>query len=32
MVPFYPQEEIDYFWGKLSADPKTDQCGWLKDR
>jgi predicted 3-demethylubiquinone-9 3-methyltransferase (glyoxalase superfamily) len=26
------QEEIDYYWGKLSADPKAEQCGWLKDR
>jgi predicted 3-demethylubiquinone-9 3-methyltransferase (glyoxalase superfamily) len=26
------QEEIDYFWSKLSADPKAGQCGWLKDR
>lgn len=26
------QEEIDYHWGKLSADPKAEQCGWLKDR
>lgn len=28
------QEEIDYYWGKLSAggDPKAQQCGWLKDR
>ena len=26
------QEEIDYFWEKLSADPKAEQCGWLKDR
>ncbi len=26
------QEEIDYFWGKLSADPKAEQCGWLKDQ
>jgi Uncharacterized protein conserved in bacteria len=25
------QEEIDYYWGKLSADPKAEQCGWLKD-
>ena len=25
------QEEIDYFWEKLSADPKAEQCGWLKD-
>ncbi len=26
------QEEIDYYWGKLSADPKAEQCGWLKDK
>ena len=26
------QEEIDYFWEKLSADPKSEQCGWLKDK
>lgn len=26
------QEEIDYYWGRLSADPKAEQCGWLKDR
>ena len=26
------QEEIDYYWGKLSADPKSEACGWLKDR
>jgi predicted 3-demethylubiquinone-9 3-methyltransferase (glyoxalase superfamily) len=25
------QEEIDHYWGKLSADPKAEQCGWLKD-
>ena len=27
------QEEIDSYWGKLSAggDPKAQQCGWLKD-
>ena len=32
LVPCDTQEEIDYFWGKLSADPKAEQCGWLKDR
>ena len=32
LVPCDSQEEIDYFWGKLSADPKAEQCGWLKDR
>lgn len=25
------QAEIDYFWGKLSAVPEAEQCGWLKD-
>src|SRR5271168_4502583 len=27
MVPCETQEEIDYYWGKLSADPKAEQCG-----
>jgi predicted 3-demethylubiquinone-9 3-methyltransferase (glyoxalase superfamily) len=31
VVPCDTQEEIDYYWGKLSADPKAEQCGWLKD-
>lgn len=26
------QKEIDYFWNKLSANPKAEQCGWLKDK
>jgi len=26
------QEEIDYYWDKLSAVPEAEQCGWLKDR
>ncbi len=28
------QEEIDYYWEKLNegGDPKSQQCGWLKDR
>jgi predicted 3-demethylubiquinone-9 3-methyltransferase (glyoxalase superfamily) len=28
------QEEVDYYWDKLSAggDPKAQQCGWLKDK
>ena len=25
------QEEIDYYWGKLSAHPENEQCGWCKD-
>ena len=26
------QKEIDFLWNKLSADPKSEQCGWLKDK
>ncbi len=28
------QEELDYYWEKLSAggDEKAQQCGWLKDK
>lgn len=28
------QDEIDYYWAKLSAggDPNAQMCGWLKDR
>jgi predicted 3-demethylubiquinone-9 3-methyltransferase (glyoxalase superfamily) len=26
------QEEIDYYWNKLSAVPEAEQCGWLKDQ
>jgi len=26
------QEEIDYFWEKLSAGGEKSQCGWLKDK
>ncbi|RCW77487.1 VOC family protein [Saliterribacillus persicus] len=26
------QEEIDYYWEKLSSDSKAEQCGWLKDK
>lgn len=26
------QEEIDYYWKKLSAVPEAEQCGWLKDK
>jgi predicted 3-demethylubiquinone-9 3-methyltransferase (glyoxalase superfamily) len=32
IVPCETQDEIDYFWEGLSADPKGGQCGWLKDR
>jgi predicted 3-demethylubiquinone-9 3-methyltransferase (glyoxalase superfamily) len=23
---------IEYYWGKLSAVPESEQCGWLKDK
>ncbi len=26
------QEEIDFFWEKLSASPEAEQCGWVKDK
>jgi predicted 3-demethylubiquinone-9 3-methyltransferase (glyoxalase superfamily) len=28
------QEEVDYYWDKLSkgGDPEAQQCGWLKDK
>ena len=32
MVYCKTQEEIDYYWGKLSARPDAEQCGWLKDK
>lgn len=32
MVQCRDQNEIDYFWEKLSAVPEAEQCGWLKDR
>jgi predicted 3-demethylubiquinone-9 3-methyltransferase (glyoxalase superfamily) len=25
------QEEIDYYWEKLTAVPEAEQCGWLED-
>jgi predicted 3-demethylubiquinone-9 3-methyltransferase (glyoxalase superfamily) len=32
MVTCEDQEEIDYFWQKLSFVPEAEQCGWLKDK
>ncbi|MGE8190370.1 VOC family protein [Pseudomonas sp. NPDC086278] len=26
------QDEVDHFWGALSAHPQNEQCGWLKDK
>jgi predicted 3-demethylubiquinone-9 3-methyltransferase (glyoxalase superfamily) len=32
MVGCDTQDEIDYYWDRLSAVPEAEQCGWLKDR
>jgi len=32
MVKCETQEEIDYYWEKLSTVPAAEQCGWLKDK
>lgn len=32
MVNCETQEEVDHFWNALSADPASEQCGWLKDK
>ena len=32
MVHCDTQEEIDYYWNKLTAVPEAEQCGWLKDK
>lgn len=32
MITVDSQEEFDYYWGKLSAVPEAEQCGWLKDK
>lgn len=26
------QEEVDYYWSRLTAGGKESQCGWLKDK
>jgi predicted 3-demethylubiquinone-9 3-methyltransferase (glyoxalase superfamily) len=26
------QDEIDYYWDKLSKVPESEQCGWCKDQ
>lgn len=32
MVYCDTQEEIDYYWDRLSAVPEAEQCGWVKDQ
>ena len=26
------QQEVDFYWDKLSSVPESEQCGWLKDK
>ncbi len=32
VIPCDNQEEIDYFWDKLTEGGEESQCGWLKDK
>ena len=32
VIPCKDQEEIDYYWEKLSSVPASEQCGWCKDK
>lgn len=32
MIICKDQEEIDYYWEKLSVVPESEQCGWCKDQ
>lgn len=32
LIPCESQDEIDYYWKKLSSVPEAEQCGWCKDQ
>jgi predicted 3-demethylubiquinone-9 3-methyltransferase (glyoxalase superfamily) len=32
MIPCKDQEELDYYYGKLSAVPEAEMCGWVADK
>ncbi len=32
MIPCENQEEMDFYYSRLSADPQAEVCGWLKDK
>ncbi len=32
LVDCRDQEEVDYFWSRLSAVRESEQCGWCKDK
>ena len=32
MVSCDSQEDLDYYWGRLTAEGEEGRCGWLKDK
>jgi len=32
MIPCKDQQELDYYWERLSWVPEAEQCGWLQDK
>jgi predicted 3-demethylubiquinone-9 3-methyltransferase (glyoxalase superfamily) len=32
MIPCKDQNEIDYYYEKLSYIPEAEECGWIKDK
>jgi predicted 3-demethylubiquinone-9 3-methyltransferase (glyoxalase superfamily) len=32
MIPCETQDEVDYFWNKLTEGGEESMCGWLKDK
>lgn len=32
MIPCKNQEELEYFYEKLSAVPEAEMCGWVQDQ
>ncbi len=32
VIPCKDQEEIDYYWERLSSGTENEQCGWCKDK
>jgi predicted 3-demethylubiquinone-9 3-methyltransferase (glyoxalase superfamily) len=32
MIPCADQEELDYYYERLSAKPEAEMCGWVEDK